>query len=311
MLEAETMAAAGLDGVLVTTPVVTPSMIRRLVAARERIADLTVAVDSEAGVDALASLARRERPIGVLVDIDMGQTRTGVTDPEAAVRVARHAAAQPSLRYRGVQAYYGHLQHVPTLAERLEKVRERWSRLATFTEALRASGLAPEIVSGGGTGTHRLDIEQGPFTEIQPGPTCSWTSNTAPSSWRRAARRSATALTVAGRVVSTVQPDRVIIDAGLKAMATDAGPALVATGAPLDATYQFMGDEHGALRIADGATPASPRRPRHARRAALRPDGQPPQLASRGPRRPTGRHLADRGARLLSEPASPIGDRAR
>ena len=48
----------------------------------------------------------------------------------------------PSLRFRGVQAYYGHLQHVPTFAERLEKVRERWSRLATFTEALRASGLA-------------------------------------------------------------------------------------------------------------------------------------------------------------------------
>ena len=132
VLEAETMAAAGLDGVLVTTPVVTPSMIKRLVAARERIADLTVAVDCEAGVDALASLARRERPIGVLVDIDMGQTRTGVTDPAAAVRVAQHVAAQPSLRFRGVQAYYGHLQHVPTFAERLEKARERWSRLATF-----------------------------------------------------------------------------------------------------------------------------------------------------------------------------------
>ena len=40
-----------------------------------------------------------------------------------------------------------------------------------------------------------------------------------------------TALTIATRVVSTVQPDRVIVDAGLKAMATDAGPALVASGA--------------------------------------------------------------------------------
>ena len=38
-----------------------------------------------------------------------------------------------------------------------------------------------------------------------------------------------------------------------KAMATDAGPALVASGAPLDAIYQFMGDEHGGLRLADGA----------------------------------------------------------
>ena len=61
------------------------------------------------------SLASRERPIGVLVEIDMGQNRTGVTDPEAAVRLARRASEKPNLRYRGVQAYYGHLQHVPTL----------------------------------------------------------------------------------------------------------------------------------------------------------------------------------------------------
>ena len=119
----------------------TPSMIERLVAAREKIADLAVVVDSEAGVDALAQLATPERPIGVLVEIDMGQTRTGVTDPDDAVRLARRAADQPSLRYRGVQAYYGHLQHVPTLAERLEKVREKWALLATFTDALRAAGL--------------------------------------------------------------------------------------------------------------------------------------------------------------------------
>ena len=124
------MAAAGLDGILVTTPVVAPTMIGRLVAARQHVADLAVVVDCEAGVDALAALASADRPIGVLVDIDMGQTRTGVTDIDAAVRVARRIADQPGLRYRGVQAYYGHLQHVPTLAERLEKLRERWARLA-------------------------------------------------------------------------------------------------------------------------------------------------------------------------------------
>ena len=44
-----------------------------------------------------------------------------------------------------------------------------------------------------------------------------------------------------------------MLDAGFKAMATDAGPALVASGASADATYQFMGDEHGGLRFATGA----------------------------------------------------------
>jgi 3-hydroxy-D-aspartate aldolase len=251
--ETEAMASAGLDGLLVTTPVIVPSMIKRLVAARERIDDLIIAVDSEVGIDALAKFADRNRPIGVLVEIDMGQTRTGVTDPEMAVRLAKHASAQPSLRYRGIQAYYGHLQHVQTLAERLEKVRERWTRLASFTDALKAAGMAPEIISGSGTGTHHLDLEHGPFTEIQAGSYLFMDKQYGAVELAPSGSPFKTSLTIAGRVVSTVQPDRVIVDAGFKAMATDAGPALIASGAPVDATYQFMGDEHGGIRLAEGA----------------------------------------------------------
>jgi 3-hydroxy-D-aspartate aldolase len=250
--EAEVMAAAELDGILVTTPIVAPTMIGRLVAARQRVGDLAVVADCEAGVDALAALANTDRPIGVLVDIDMGQSRTGVTDIDAAVRVARRIADQPGLRYRGVQAYYGQLQHVPTLAERLERLRERWTRLAGFLDALRAAGLPAEIVSGGGTGTHHLDLAEGPFTEIQAGSYLFMDKQYGAVELAPSGPPFRTALTIATRVVSTVQPDRVIVDAGLKAMATDAGPALVATGAPTEATYLFMGDEHGGLRCPEG-----------------------------------------------------------
>ena len=250
--EAEVMAAAGLDGILVTTPVVAPTMIGRLVAARQQVADLAVVADCEAGVDALAALASADRPLGVLVDIDMGQSRTGVTDIDAVVRVARRISDQPGLHFRGVQAYYGHLQHVPTLAERLEKLRERWARLAGFLDALRAAGLPAEIVSGGGTGTHHLDLAEGPFTEIQAGSYLFMDKQYGAVELAPSGPPFRTALTIATRVVSTVQPDRVIVDAGLKAMATDAGPALVASGAPAESTYLFMGDEHGGLRSPEG-----------------------------------------------------------
>ena len=251
--EAEVMAAAGLDGILVTTPIVAPTMIARLAAARQRVGELAVVADCEAGVDALVALASPDRPLGVLVDIDMGQSRTGVTDIDAAVRVARRIAAQPGLHYRGVQAYYGQLQHVPTLAERLERLRERWARLASFLDALRAAGLAAELVSGGGTGTHHLDLTEGPFTEIQAGSYPFMDRQYGAVELAPGSPPFRTALTIATRVVSTVQPDRVIVDAGLKAMATDAGPALVASGAPAEATYLFMGDEHGALRCPHGS----------------------------------------------------------
>jgi 3-hydroxy-D-aspartate aldolase len=252
--EAEVMAAAGLDGLLVTSPVTAPGMVERLARARDHIGDIAVVVDSEAGVEALAASAGVDRPLGAVVEIDVGQARTGVTSPADAVRLARRIEALPQLRYRGVQAYYGHLQHVPAFADRRAKAAEQWARLALFLDALRAEGLAPGIVTGGGTGTHLLDLEEGPFTEIQPGSYLFMDKQYGAVELARAgATAFRTSLTVATRVISTNQPDLVVLDAGFKAMATDAGPALVASGASRDAAYQFMGDEHGGLRLGAGA----------------------------------------------------------
>ena len=107
-----------------------------------------------------------------------------------------------------------------------------------------------------------------------------------------------TALTIATRVVSTVQPDRVIVDAGLKAMATDAGPALVASGASAEATYLFMGDEHGGLRCPEGT-----RRPELGALVRLVAPHCDPTVNLHDwihvVRRPDRGDLAHRGARLL------------
>jgi D-serine deaminase-like pyridoxal phosphate-dependent protein len=251
--EAEVMAAAGLDGLLVTSPVAAPAMVERLARASERIRDLAVVVDSAAGVDALAAGASADRPLGAVVEIDVGQGRTGVTKPEGAASLARRIAELPQLRYRGVQAYYGHLQHVPAYADRRAKVAEQWQRLQGFLDALNAEGLPPEIITGGGTGTHLLDLEEGPFTEIQPGSYLFMDKQYGAVELAPGATPFRTALTIATRVISANQPDLAVVDAGFKAMATDAGPALVATGASADAAYQFMGDEHGGLRFAPGA----------------------------------------------------------
>ncbi|MGH6896197.1 MAG: DSD1 family PLP-dependent enzyme [Geminicoccaceae bacterium] len=252
--EAEVMAAAGLGGILVTSPVIAPGMVARLLRAHAQIGDLAVVVDSEAGVDALAAAASTSAPLGVVVEIDVGQNRTGVTDVPGAVSLARRIADLPQLRYRGIQAYYGHLQHVPAYADRKAKAAEQWARLQPFLDALGGAGLEPEIATGGGTGTWHMDLEGGPFTEIQPGSYLFLDKQygaveLAPGG----SNPFRTSLTVAARVISANQPDLAVLDAGFKAMATDAGPALVATGAASDAAYQFMGDEHGGLRFGEGA----------------------------------------------------------
>ena len=251
--EAEVMAEAGLGGLLVTSPVTSPTMVERLARARDRVGDIAVVVDSDAGVDALAAGARAERPLGAVVEIDVGQGRTGVTSPADAIRLARRIEALPKLRYRGVQAYYGHLQHVPAFADRKAKAAEQWARLRPFLDALKSEGLPPGIITGGGTGTHLLDLEEGPFTEIQPGSYLFMDKQYGAVELAPGAAAFRTSLTIATRVISANQPDLVVLDAGFKAMATDAGPALVAGVASPDAAYQFMGDEHGGLRFAAGA----------------------------------------------------------
>ena len=251
--EAEVMAAAGLPGILVSSPVVAPTMVERLLRAHAATGDLAVVVDSEVGLDALAA-ASPAQPLGVLVEIDVGQGRTGVTRPEDARRLARRIADLPQLRYRGVQAYYGHLQHVPAYADRKARASEQWARLQPFLEALGAEGLTPAIVTGGGTGTHQLDLEDGPFTEIQPGSYLFMDKQygaieLAPGG----GSPFELALSVAARVISVNHPGLAVIDAGFKAMATDAGPALLQGDAAAAVSYQFMGDEHGGLRYGEGA----------------------------------------------------------
>ncbi|HMN86392.1 MAG TPA: alanine racemase [Bauldia sp.] len=234
-----------------------PAYVARLVHAREKVESLAVVVDNPLEIDLLAAMARPGRPIDVLVDVDMGLGRTGITTPAEAVDLARRIAAAPALRYRGVQAYYGHLQHVPALADRLAKVAEQWRHLAGIVEALAAAGLAAEIVSGGGTGTHHLDLAEGPFTELQPGSYLFMDKQYGAVEIAPGGAPFRTALSVAARVVSVAQPDRVIVDAGSKAFSSDAGPPPVASGAGHEATYQFMGDEHGAVRVGAGnARPA-------------------------------------------------------
>jgi 3-hydroxy-D-aspartate aldolase len=251
--EAEVMAAAGLDGLLVTSPVTSPAMVERLVRARDRVGDIAVVVDSEAGVEALAVGASVDRPIGAVVEIDVGQGRTGVTSPADAVRLARRIEALAQLRYRGIQAYYGHLQHVPAYADRKAMAAEQWARLRPFLDALRSEGLPPGIVTGGGTGTHLLDLEEGPFTEIQPGSYLFMDKQYGAVELAPGGVSFRTSLNVATRVISANQPGLVVLDAGFKAMATDAGPALVASGESAEVAYQFMGDEHGGLHFAAGA----------------------------------------------------------
>lgn len=253
--EAEAMARGGVESILITSPVVSPAGLDRLMALAARIKEPIVVVDNPANVDALAARAKEAKvTLGLLVDIDVGQHRTGVVGGAAAVALARRIAVSGSLHYRGLQAYYGHLQHVPTFADRGSVVQKALDGLRGIIDALRAIGLAPEIVSGSGTGTHRIDAVAKVHTELQPGSYLFMDRQYAVVELLPDGPPFRQSLFVQTIVVSTNQPDLAVVHGGWKAFSTESDVPVVAAGAPREAKYKFMGDEHGGLQLPAGST---------------------------------------------------------
>jgi 3-hydroxy-D-aspartate aldolase len=255
--EAEVLADNGVTtGLHITSPVVSRPAIARLVALNARTSDLMCVVDSPENAEALGAAAAGGKPLKVVIDVDPGMHRTGVASPEAAVAVLAAIRAQPALSYMGVQCYCGQQQHIAGFAERSAAMRDCATLLASVIEALATVGGQPEIVTGGGTGTHRIDPDLGLFTELQVGSyvfmdsqylDCDLTGDGEGAPFE-------TALMIDARVVSANAPGMVTVDAGFKAFATDAGKPVVLGGASDGARYVFMGDEHGAILLAEGHT---------------------------------------------------------
>ncbi|KJC56531.1 threonine aldolase [Bradyrhizobium sp. LTSPM299] len=254
--EAEVMAEHGLtSGLHLTSPVVPLPALQRLVALNLRTEDLSCVVDHPANVEALGEAARASgRPLGVMIDIDPGIRRTGVGSPAAALRLLEAIRREPFLRFAGVQCYCGAQQHIESFAARRQAIVERNAFIAEIVETLATADARPSVITGGGTGTHRIDAELGLFTELQVGSyvfmdreylDCDLAGDGGPSPFE-------TSLMVDARVVSANSPGLVTVDAGFKAFSTDAGAPSVLAGAPKGSTYRFMGDEHGALLLPSG-----------------------------------------------------------
>lgn len=257
LAEAELMTRTAAPSVLITSPIVGAAMIDRLVVVTGGSAEVLAVVDNEGAVDALEqALARVDRSIGILVDIDVGQRRTGVPNRATLEAVARRVAAAPHLRFAGIQAYYGHLQAIRDYGERAAKARAAQEEIAACVTTLKDAGLAVAIVSGGGTGTVEIDARTGPFTELQLGSFALMDAQyLAVQITESGAPLFRPALFVRGRVVSNRQTDRVTIDIGMKAISVDGGPGIAIFPEGLHADYAFAGDEHGFLASGGKAPP--------------------------------------------------------
>lgn len=251
--EAEVFTEAGVEDILITTEIVGRTKLERLLRLHARNPKLRIVIDNAdvaRELNALAAELNSTQPISVLVDLNVGQNRTGVNGAAEALELARVLAELPHLQLIGVQGYEGHLQHLPE-AERQEQCQGAMTNLSDAVKLLRTNGLAVPVVTTGGTGTAEICADCENITEVQPGSFI----------FMDVAYRNATggkygnALSVLATVISKPCPERAVVDAGLKCLSVDMGFA-----EPKDMphlSYRPAGDEHGVIesKAAGGAVP--------------------------------------------------------
>ena len=253
--EAEVFARGGIKDVLVSNQVRDPAKIDRLARIPKLGARTIVCVDDVENVaDLSAAAVRHGTQIECLVEIDCGAGRCGVTTTPAVVEIARAIDAAPGLRFAGLQAYQGAMQHMDNYNDRKAKIDIAVAMVRDAVDGLKAVGLDCDIVGGGGTGSYYFEGNSGVYNELQCGSYAFMDADYGrildkdgkridQGEWENA-------LFILTSVMSHAKADKAIVDAGLKAQSVDSGlPVIFGRD---DVKYVKCSDEHGVVADPEG-----------------------------------------------------------
>lgn len=245
--EAEVMAAAGIDDILITTEIIGAAKVNRLTGLIAKHPKIKVVVDSTVGIDAMQQAASEaQMNLDVLIELNVGQNRAGAQPGEPALKLANLIAKRSNLHLLGVQGYEGHLQLLTDDDERKRLCAEAMEKLMSTVRLLRDNGHEIEVITSGGTGTAEYCADAG-VNEVQPGSFVFMDI-----AYRRAiGERYGHALSVVSTVISKPAENRCVVDAGFKSLSTDSGNAELKMQS--DISYRPAGDEHGILECASGS----------------------------------------------------------
>ncbi len=254
--EAEVMFEHGLEQILMTTVNVTPPKIRRAMQLRQWCAGFIQAVDTPANAHELSAAATEAGVTAdIVVDIDPGGHRTGITAGQPALELAQLVDTLPGLRLRGMLCYDGGAQHVTGFATRRQRALERLQAAVETKEKMERSGLDTGIFSGGGTGTYNIDHETPGLTDVQVGSYVFMDAQylaIGGADGDDVYRDFEPALTVMTTVLNAQYEGRATTDAGAKANTINRPWPIVKGETGM--TYTAGSDEFGTLRYEDDAS---------------------------------------------------------
>ena len=253
--EAEAFVRGGIADVLVSNQVRDPAKIDRLARLPKLGARAICCIDDLANIADLSAAALKHRTeIECLVEIDCGAGRCGVRSTEDVVAIAMAVDAAEGLKFAGLQAYQGAMQHLDDYQERKAKITIAIAMVVDAVEALKSVGLECDIVGGGGTGSYYFEGESGVYNELQCGSYAFMDADYGRILDRDGKRIDQgewqNALFLLTSVMSHAKADRAICDAGLKAQSVDSGLPVIF--GRTDVEYIKCTDEHGVIADPDG-----------------------------------------------------------
>jgi 3-hydroxy-D-aspartate aldolase len=253
--EAEAFVRGGINDVLVSNQVSDLAKIDRLARLPKLGARVICCVDDLANVaDLSAASVNHNTQIECLVEIDCGAGRCGVLTTADVVEIASAIDVADGLKFSGLQAYQGAIQHLNHYNERKAKIEVAVAMVAEAVAELKRVGLSCEIVGGGGTGSYPFEGKSGVYNELQCGSYAFMDADYGQildnhgkridhGEWQNA-------LFLLTSVMSHAKADKAVCDAGLKVQSVDSGLPIIFGRDGIK--YVKCTDEHGVIDDPDG-----------------------------------------------------------
>jgi|SRR5579871_582210 len=243
--EAEALIANGVTDILISSELAGERKIGRFIDLA-RQADVKTVVDNPRGIAALGAACRAKncRP-GVLVNVNVGQGRTGAVPGNQVLLLARKVLDE-ELEFRGLMGYEGHVAHQVEGAAKEAAYDEAMNSLMSCVHLLKQNGVPVDMISTGGTGTHHLTPRFPAITEFQAGSYVFMDTE-----YTNTCNDFERALTVLGTVISRTGDERVVVDAGLKSISGEHGLPVVKSPGGLH--LRKLNAEHGIIDILEPA----------------------------------------------------------
>ena len=249
--EAEVMAKAGIDDILIAYPIWGAAKLERLTGLAGRIT-VAVSTDSLEVAKAISEAAKRRGvTVRILAEFDAGFRRCGVQTTEELVLLAREMSRLPNLHFAGIMFYPGQVR--AAAPEQIPMLKKIDAQLAEAQDKLFNAGLQIAVVTGGSTPTAFQSHVMKTVTEIRPG---TYVYNDMNTVRLGATDLSRCALTVHLTVVSVAVKGRAIVDGGSKTFSSD--PCRTSEGVGYgyciehpEVVMEGMSEEHGHLRLGE------------------------------------------------------------